>query len=258
MAEDLSRAPARNAARVEPPPPVGERGGWAFVWRHRKQLAPLAIAFGLLGISTLGHLVDSGRNLVPLLGLPVVIAMMWRMDRLVERAYAGAVGAAAVLWTQASWEQGIDSLPVLLAWALLTVPAVAIWIHHQQPRSRVEVVGGSVWPWQWQRWHFRRHAKAELERVIEQWPWTAQRAGVPGVTVRRARADIDDPDFELYVDLHGWAIWDLSNVTTQTRIASGLRARVGLTHVTGDDYEHQAVVSWPRDDSWVPVEAEGA
>jgi hypothetical protein len=261
MAEDAAdyartdaHAPAHNAA-AHAREAVGERG-WPFIWRHRKQLAPFAIAFGLLGVSTLGHLVDRGQEWIPLLGFAVVIVLMWRMDRLVERAYAGAIGTAAILWTQTSWEIGIDSLPVLGSWLGITVLAAAIWLKHQQPRSRVEIIGGSIWPWRWQRWHFRGQARKELDKIIEEWPWTAHRAKVPGVTVRKARADIDSSDYELFVDLHGWALIDLNDVRIMMRIASALRALVGLTHVEGEDHEHHAIIRWPRGDSWEPVEDE--
>src|SRR5215469_4952636 len=91
VAEEVARAyaPAHNApARAREA--VGERR----IWHYRKQLAPFVIAFVLLGISTWGHLEYRSQDWIPLLGFAVIVGFIWKMDRLIERAYAGIVGTA--------------------------------------------------------------------------------------------------------------------------------------------------------------------
>jgi hypothetical protein len=99
-----------------------------------------------------------------------------------------------------SWLAGIDQLGVLGAFLLLGGGVVAHWVRLQNPRSRIEVIGGSIWPWRWEAWRWRRQARRELGHVAEIWPWIAERIGVPGAKLRRLVGDIDD-GYAVHVDL---------------------------------------------------------
>jgi len=157
----------------------------------------------MAGFSTWGHLEHPENYWFPLVVLPFAAGLGALMLRgRGERLFVLLLAGPAALWTAASWAWGIDQ-PVVL-WGLVgAVVPMGWWLHYQSPRSRIEVVGGSWWPWAWERWTFRRWAVKEMGTIARGWDRTARASGVPGARLRRLIADFDD-GCELHVDLaHG-------------------------------------------------------
>ena len=96
------------------------------------------------------------------------------------------VGGMAATWALGSAALGPDSLAPLAAAGAAGALGIA-YVRWLQPRSRIEVIGGSLWPWEAFCWE--RRARRELGHVVELWPWIAERSGIPRAVVTHAIAD---------------------------------------------------------------------
>lgn len=89
-----------------------------------------------------------------------------------------------------------------LAGLALSAGGVLAWRRRRRPaaRSRIEVVGGSRWPWRWEEFCWSRRARRELGHVVALWPWIAEKSGIPYSTLTGAVADPDE-GYSLHVRL---------------------------------------------------------
>ncbi len=175
-------------------------GGEAWLHRHRREMAAVWPILILAAVSELGHVSAPEWALLPFpCGVLAALALATWGTRPVHR-WGVPVLALGGLWVTASWWRGIDDPVVLASLALLGGTTVAGWWRYQHPRSRIEVVGGSPWPWDGEAHRFHRRARRELGNVLQVWPWIAELIGTPGAHLRRPVADIED-GYELHVDL---------------------------------------------------------
>lgn len=201
---DPSRAPARVSRESRPGQSVsggeGRRALWLLVlaaaWRWRRELSPVAATLGLLLVPAVGHAASEGLAWAPLVaGAAGVGAVALWGHRPIHRWWA-AGSAVAGAWMAAAWWVGLGD-PVVLGGFLALLASVAwVWIRYVHPRARVRVVGGSVWPWHWERWQFQRTAVREIRRAAERWIVACSTGRVPWSEIRAATADIDE-DFDL-------------------------------------------------------------
>lgn len=192
-------APAHVGAAADDQSDTRGRGE---VWlhRHRREMAVVWPILILAAISELGHVSISEWALLPFpCGLAAALAVVAWGRRPIHRWIAAGAAAAGV-WVSASWWFGIDAPPVTIALALLAAVAVTGWWRYQHPRSRVEIAGGSPWPWGGEAHHFYRQARRDLGNVAQVWPWIAELVGTSGAHLQRMVADIET-GYELHVDL---------------------------------------------------------
>lgn len=126
------------------------------------------------------------RSWWPLAALALALAVRFglrKLDRRVERLYAGAVGLAACLWLALAWQVGPYRPLMALSLLVLSPVAVLPWVWHRRVRGMATVdwpraparVGaaprfllelGSAVGRQW-------GAGREFRAMKEAWPWTA-------------------------------------------------------------------------------------
>jgi hypothetical protein len=253
LARARDASPRVGAVEMTPTTSTGGRGAWLLwlalfaTWRYRRQLSPVAVLGALVTAAAIGHAVNDGLAWLPLLaGLAGAGIVGLRAHRPIHGWYALG-SAVAGLWMAAAWWVGLLDPIVLIGLAAFGGAGAAVWLGHHLPRSRVEVIGGSRWPWEWSAFRFRQRSLRRLRGVMQQWPVTAQQAKVPRVRARRAVADIESDEYVLHVDLHGHTLPEL--VKSKGSIAVGLRARRMTCRVEHDDeWEHRARIVWARDD----------
>ncbi len=146
-------------------------GRW--LWRYRSELAPLAVAAGLMLAAWITHARYPGWwPVVAVAGavagaLFAVAGARLGLATVAERGYAAAVATAAGGW---------------LAVATATGPGRA-------PLPQVLMAGGLVLAVPW--WaHRRRRAKVRVERTLAAWPEVAQAVGLAGSRVQSAVVDV--------------------------------------------------------------------
>ncbi|MFC5992916.1 hypothetical protein ACFQE5_01675 [Pseudonocardia hispaniensis] len=131
---------AALAAEPEPPRPRATRTGRRLLWRGRRILAPLVL---LAGLWLAGSLLSGESPVAVGVAAGVVAAGWWwmrlrhRLDRAVERAYAGALlglGGGWLAWTAAAGVAATDQW-LVLAGAVAAVP----WWQHHWPRDGRDV-----------------------------------------------------------------------------------------------------------------------
>lgn len=184
------------------------------LFRYRSELAPFTTA-GVLALgSAVLHLKHAAwwpyvlGSAAALLALVVTTGAPFRLDRISERSYAGALILAAGCWSAAAVKVGPwhDPLPTWLGAGVL--------------------VGGLPW---WT--HRRRRVRVKVDRTIQAWPNIAEAVGLAGSRVLSA-----------VVDLWGWRA-RLSLRAGQTvadviahvpAIESGLGTRPGAVRVEPD------------------------
>lgn len=254
-AVDPSRAHARprdTRAREGLQPASGEEGRrrlWLLAlraaWRWRRELSPLGLALSLLLVPAVGHAAAGGLAWTPLpAGLGAAAAAVTWGHRPIHRQMAyGAVVAG--IWAAAAWWVGLADPVVLGGFLLLVVVTGAVWMRHVHPRARVRVVGGSVWPWSWERFRFQLEARREIQGAMARWQVASYWGRVPRSEIRAAVADIEDDHYLLTVELvPGHIALDLDN----RRAASAIGAPVALVSVIQDvrDSERAANVVMVR------------
>jgi hypothetical protein len=189
--------------------------------------------------SAAGHAASEGLAWVPLLaGLAAAGSIGLWAHRPIHVRYAAGAGAAG-LWAAAAWWAGLTDPVVLGSLALLTMVAAWIWIRHQSPRARVRVRGGSILPWQWERWQFRRISHREIRRAMASWETASYWGKVPRSKIRSAVADLDEDHRLLTVELvSGHIAVDLD----VRRAASGIGAPVSHVRIvdSGRDSDQPA------------------
>ena len=159
-----------------------------------------------------------------------------------------AVVAAAVAVAGLVKTAGVPPLGALLA---LAVGGVALWAWRgggrPAHRSKIEVVGGSRWPWRWHDFWWDRRVRGELGHVLGIWPWISERAGIPHSTITRAVGDPDE-GYSLFVELaRGQVIKDVH----PDRLASALRE---FPHaILPGERAHQVVIRELLEDEPAPA-----
>ncbi len=154
------------------PPPVGMLLA-RFMWRHRSELAPLAVAVLLMGAGWWVHVrylhdwryILTGTSLIAWLLIPFGEAL--RLGPIVERVYAAAVIFAAGIWIAAAAVLGPCTRPLPLTLAIGTVVLAVPWWSHR-----------------------RRRAKVRVERKLAAWPVIARAIGLIGSEVMSATIDV--------------------------------------------------------------------
>lgn len=252
MTSPVSRAPADARApnaRAQGSQSVGREEGrralWLLVlaaaWRWRRELAPVAATLGLFLVPAIGHAAFEGLAWLPLVagGAGIGAVALWG-HRPVHRWYAAGAGSAG-LWAAVAWWVGVADPVVLGGFVLLLGSVAVVWVRYVHPRARVRVVGGSVWPWQWERWQFQRTARREIKRAMERWIVASYWGKIPRSEIRAAVADIDE-DFDLLtVELvPGHLGLDLDNRRAASAIGAPVAHVVVIQH--DRDSEHPADV----------------
>jgi hypothetical protein len=164
-------------------------------------LAPAALLAALVLVTTAGHLIRSdlawlGLVVVAVGTLPVLLVRRGGGDR----TFIVRCAALAAWWAMGSWAAGINDPLVLGSGSVGGALAIVLWVRRQSPRSRIEVVDGSRWPWRRDAWRWRRTAMHDLSPVASTWPWIARVVGVPGASLQRAVAHPDD-GYALHIEL---------------------------------------------------------
>lgn len=199
-------------------------------------------------LSAIGHAASAELAWAPLLlGLGTAGAVAVCAHRPVHGWYA--LGAAATaLWTAAAWWVGLLDPVVLCALLAFGAGGSVAWLRYRQPRAKVVIIGGSRRPWEREAFLFGRRHRYHLGRVVRRWPLTVLEAKVPGVSIRRAEADISTSVYRLLVELRGLTPQDLRKQAR--RIAVGLQARrMTLEVLDHEEREHLAWIVWARDDA---------
>ena len=144
---------------------------WA--WRYRSELAPVAVAAGLVAAAWWLHATR------PHWWLPVAVLAgvaawaaalfggRWRLPTLPERVYAAITIYVAGIWLSAATAVGPQVTPLPQA---LVIGAVMLSV-----------------PW-WA--HRRRRAKVRIERKLQAWPDIAKAIGLAGTEVMSATVDV--------------------------------------------------------------------
>ena len=215
-------APPRVDDPISPPAPGGGEAleGWErWTWRHRRQLAPLGLLLALVALLGMAHearpdLAWAALLVVPVASIAVIVILRGEGDR----AFVVRCIAPAALWSTCCWWVGLDD-PVVAGAGLVGAAALlALWWRRSSPRGRIEVIGGSRWPFT-EGWRFAREARRELGHVDAIWPWIAKRSGVEGARLRRLMADFED-GYALHLDL---VRGQLGKDIRSDRLASALR-----------------------------------
>jgi S-DNA-T family DNA segregation ATPase FtsK/SpoIIIE len=154
-----------------PPPSSVLLVRWA--WRYRSELAPLAVAAGLIGVGGWAHAAIPHWWPAILAGTPAIAWLAATFGARIglaaraERVYAAAATLAAGGWLAVAAARGplAQSLPQVLG------------------------IGGLVLAVPW--WaHRRRRAKVRVERKLAAWPDIAKAIGLIGSEVMSATVDI--------------------------------------------------------------------
>ena len=193
-------------------------------WRYRSELAPVAVAAGLVAAAWWLH------RIRPHWWLPIAVlagvaawavalfGARWRFPTLIERVYAAITIYVAGIWLSAATAVGPTVTPFPQA---LVIAALILSV-----------------PW-WA--HRRRRAKVRLERKLQAWPDIAKAIGLAGAEVMSAT-----------VDVWGWRArfrlargQTISNVVAKIpAIESGLGTFRGAVRVypTPDDLAHRCEI----------------
>jgi S-DNA-T family DNA segregation ATPase FtsK/SpoIIIE len=161
---------------INPGEPLPETAGvvlarWA--WRYRSELAPVAVAAGLMAAAWWLH--RTRPHWWALLGVLTGVAAWavamfgarWRLPTRIERVYAAVTIYVAGVWLSAATAIG-PSVP---------------------PLPQVGVIGGIILSVPW--WaHRRRRAKVRIERKLQAWPDIAKAIGLAGAEVMSATVDV--------------------------------------------------------------------
>ncbi len=193
-------------------------------WRYRSELAPAAVAAGLVAAAWWLH------HSRPQWWLPIAVlagvaawavalfGARWRFPTLIERVYAAITIYVAGIWLSAATAVG---------------PAVT-------PFPQALVVGALILSVPW--WtHRRRRAKVRLERKLQAWPDIAKAIGLAGAEIMSATVDVWGwrARFRL---ARGQTISDV--VAKISEIESGLGTFRGSVRVypTPDDLAHRCEI----------------
>ena len=142
-------------------------------WRYRSELAPVAVAAGLVGAAWWLHHTRPhwwGLTAVAAGVAAWAVALFgarWRFPTLMERVYAAITIYVAGVWLSAAIAVGpfVRPLPQTLAISGLIL-SVPWWAHR------------------------RRRAKVALERKLQAWPDIAKAIGLAGIEVMSATLDV--------------------------------------------------------------------
>ena len=144
---------------------------WA--WRYRSELAPVAVAAGLVAAAWWLHATRPHwwLPIAVLAGVAAWAAALfgarWRLPTLPERVYAAITIYVAGIWLSAATAVGPSVTPLPQA---LVIGAVMLSV-----------------PW-WA--HRRRRAKVRIERKLQAWPDIAKAIGLAGTEVMSATVDV--------------------------------------------------------------------
>lgn len=226
----------RDTRSREEPQTAGGGWGWravlAAAWRWRRELRPAALGLGLLGVPAVGHLASGGLAWVPLVVGAAGYGAAALYGHRPIHAWYGYGSVAAGLWAAACWWVGIVDPVVVGSYVAGLIAAAVIWARHVHPRARVRVVGGSVWPWHWEAFHFQRTSRREVRWAMDRWKVASFWGRVPRSEIRAAIADIDEDHILLTVELvPGHLDLDLDN----RRAASAIGAPVAHVVVVQHD-----------------------
>ncbi len=202
----VPRARARDArARVGiDETPLSDGGGEAtggedWLWRYRRELAPVWAIVALVVVANLGHLISPSTPLDPLFIVPSAgLLLLWRTKSQQERAFVVRATGPAILWTCGCWWAGLEDPSILVTLLVGGSVAVLLWLA-QHRRSSIEVVHDGGW-WSWAAHRFRRKAERELTNVGAIWPWIARCSGIPGAELHRLVAHHED-GYSLHIEL---------------------------------------------------------
>jgi len=94
-------------------------------------------------------------------------------------------GAWAIL---SGWWGPENPWPLALTLAL-GLPAGWWLTRGGRTRGRIEVVDGSVWPWEWEDFRWRLRAMRELRTPVAMWPTIARAGGIAGAKLTKVVID---------------------------------------------------------------------
>ena len=142
-------------------------------WRYRSELAPVAVAAGLVAVAWwLHHARPHWWGLAAVAAgvaawAVALFGARWRFPTLMERVYAAVTIYVAGVWFSAAIAVGpfVRPLPQALAIGALIL-SVPWWAHR------------------------RRRAKVALERKLQAWPDIAKAIGLAGIEVMSATVDV--------------------------------------------------------------------
>lgn len=250
---DLRAREASQPARVG----EGRPRGWS-----RRETRPLWVADGLGLTALIGSLAAPDLAWLPLpIGAAVTALLVLRMDRTIERWFAGLVGGGATLWTAAAWWWGVGAMPVLIAGLGLGLSASVIWLRHQRPRARVRVEGGSRLPWRRDARQFEREARATIGPVFGRW---AESKELRGSRIVDAVADFDEETYSFRVRFAPGGHHARLQVAEAGSALGAPRDSVRIEDPEPDDPWDEAIVTWflrglplpPEGSAVVPLWAE--
>lgn len=183
----------------------------------------MAATLGLVLVPVVGHAASQGLAWAPMAaGTAAAGAIVLYGHRPIHLWWAAGAGAAGA-WTAAAWWVGLADPIVAGSFVVLLASVAWVWIRYAHPRARVRVIGGSVWPWQWERWQFQRVARREIAAAMASWLVASYWGRVPRSEIRAAVADIEADLYLLTVELvPGHIDLDLDN----RRAASAIEAPV--------------------------------
>ncbi len=225
---------------------AASRGGLQLARRHRRQLAPVAVALGLAIVAEAAHLVHQDAALLALpVGLTVTALAAATRESGKAKREALVVGAGASLWWAAAWWLGPLAYACVCAWGVGTLAVTVAWWRRRRRRGRIEVIGGT-WRW-WEReaYAYTQRVARALQRIDAAWPGTVADAGLdPGFQLRRLVGDRFC--YSLHIEIpSGHTLDEL--LKARGALETALNAYRETTSIEGEERARGAVIRWTQE-----------